>query len=163
MRYLILFFCSFLCFSSYATNIKIGFIDTNHVITNLTKYKSSIDLISKDFEPKKQELLDLYNHIELLRSKINVSKESKSNELIEAELSKLLKLEQSFKKETEFWQSSMNKQKIELLKEIELIVNQTINEYASRENYDLILYDNVAFVSDKVDISKEIIAEIEKL
>jgi Skp family chaperone for outer membrane proteins len=33
----------------------------------------------------------------------------------------------------------------------------------SRENYDLILYDNVAFVSDKVDISKEIIAEIEKL
>ena len=163
MRYLILFFCSFLCFSSYATNIKIGFIDTNHVITNLTKYKSSIDLISKDFEPKKQELLDLYNHIELLRSKINLAKESDSNELIEAELSKLLKLEQSFKKETEFWQSSMNKQKIELLKEIELIVNQTINEYASRENYDLILYDNVAFVSDKVDISKEIIAEIEKL
>ena len=163
MRYLILFFCSFLCFSSYATNIKIGFIDTNHVITNLTKYKSSIDLISKDFEPKKQELLDLYNHIELLRSKINLSKESNSNELIEAELSKLLKLEQSFKKETEFWQSSMNKQKIELLKEIELIVNQTIDEYATRENYDLILYDNVAFVSDKVDISKEIIAEIEKL
>ena len=163
MRYLILFFCSFLCFSSYATNIKIGFIDTNHVITNLTKYKSSIDLISTDFEPKKQKLLDLYNHIELLRSKINLSKESNSNELIEAELSKLLKLEQNFKKETEFWQSSMNKQKIELLKEIELIVNQTINEYASRENYDLILYDNVAFVSDKVDISKEIIAEIEKL
>ena len=163
MRYLILFFCSFLCFSSYATNIKIGFIDTNHVITNLTKYKSSIDLISTDFEPKKQELLDLYNHIELLRSKINLSKESNSNELIEAELSKLLKLEQSFKKETEFWQTSMNKRKIELLKEIELIVNQTINEYAIRENYDLILYDNVAFVSDKVDISKEIIAEIEKL
>jgi len=163
MRYLILFFCSFLCFSSYATNIKIGFIDTNHVITNLTKYKSSIDLISTDFEPKKQELLDLHNHIELLRLKINLSKESKSNELIEAELSKLLKLEQSFKKETEFWQSSMNKQKIELLKEIELIVNQTINEYAIKENYDLILYDNVAFVSDKVDISKEIIAEIEKL
>ena len=119
--------------------------------------------MSTDFEPKKQELLDLYNHIELLRSKINLSKESNSNELIEAELSKLLKLEQSFKKETEFWQTSMNKRKIELLKEIELIVNQTINEYASRENYDLILYDNVAFVSDKVDISKEIIAEIEKL
>ena len=163
MRYLVLFFCSFFCFSSYATNIKIGFIDTNHVITSLTKYKSSIDLISTDFEPKKQELLDLYNHIELLRSKINLAKESDSNELIEAELSKLLKLEQSFKKETEFWQSSMNKQKIELLKEIELIVNQTIDEYATRENYDLILYDNVAFVSDKVDISKEIIDEIEKL
>ena len=80
MRYLVLFFCSFFCFSSYATNIKIGFIDTNHVITSLTKYKSSIDLISTDFEPKKQELLDLYNHIELLRSKINLAKKSNTNE-----------------------------------------------------------------------------------
>ena len=57
----------------------------------------------------------------------------------------------------------MNSKKIDLLKEIEILVNQTINEYAKRENYDLILYENIAFVSDKVDISKEIIAEIEKL
>ena len=163
MRYLILFICSLFCFSSYATNIKIGFIDTNHVITSLTKYKSSVELISTEFEPKKQELLDLHNHIELLRSKINLIQQSDSNLIIEAELSKLLKLEKSFKQETEFWQTSMNNQKIELLKEIELIVNQTINEYAIREKYDLILYENIAFVSDKVDISKEIIAEIEKL
>ena len=53
--------------------------------------------------------------------------------------------------------------KNDLLKEIEIIVNQTINEYANRENYDLILYENIAFASDKVDISEEIIAEIEKL
>ena len=37
------------------------------------------------------------------------------------------------------------------------------DRYAKRENYDLILYENIAFASDKVDISKEIIAEIEKL
>ena len=50
-----------------------------------------------------------------------------------------------------------------LLKEIELIVNQVVNEYALRENFDLILYENIAFVSDEVDITDEIIAEIEKL
>ena len=50
-----------------------------------------------------------------------------------------------------------------MLKEIELIVNQKINEYAVRENFDLILFENVAFVSDAVDITDEIIAEIEKL
>ena len=52
---------------------------------------------------------------------------------------------------------------IDLLKEIELIINQTINEYAIRENYDLILYENIAFVSEKVNITQEIINEIEKL
>ena len=69
----------------------------------------------------------------------------------------------SFKQETEFWQKTINNQKIALLNEIELLVNQAIIEYATRENYDLILYENIAFVTDEVDISKEIIAEIEKL
>ena len=158
----ILFFC-LLSFSTNAENIKIGFIDTNQVVTSLSQYKASIDEISSEFEPKKQELLDLYNHIELVRTKFDEILKSDSNKSIEDELAKLSNLEQSFSKETEFWQNTMNNKKIDLLKEIEILVNQTINEYAKRENYDLILYENVAFVSDKVDISKEIIAEIEKL
>ena len=157
----IMFFC-LLSFSTNAENIKIGFIDTNQVVTSLSLYKVSLDEISSEFEPKKQELLDLYNHIELLRTKINEIQKSDSNKSIEDELAKLSNLEQSFREETEFWQNTMNNKKIDLLKEIEILVNQTINEYAKRENYDLILYENIAFVSDKVDISKEIIAEIEK-
>ena len=163
MKALAIVIFSLLCLSSYAENIKIGFIDTNQVVTSLSQYKTSIDQISSEFEPKKQELLDLYNHIELVRTKIDEILKSDSNKSIEDELAKLSNLEQSFRKETEFWQNTMNNKKIDLLKEIEILVNQTINEYAKRENYDLILYENIAFVSDKVDISKEIIAEIEKL
>ena len=163
MKALAIFFLSLLCISSYANNIKIGFIDTNQVVTSLSQYKLSIDKISSEFEPKKKELLDLYNHIELVRTKIDVILKSDSSKSIQDELTKLSTLEKSFKQETEFWQENMNNKKIVLLKEIEILVNQTINEYAKRENYDLILYENIAFVSDKVDISKEIIAEIEKL
>ena len=158
----ILFFC-LLSFSTNAENIKIGFIDTNKVVTSLSQYKTSIDQISSEFEPKKQELLDLYNHIELVKTNIDEILKSDSNKSIEDELIKLSNLEQSFREETEFWQNTMNNKKIDLLEEIEILVNQTINEYAKRENYDLILYENIAFVSDKVDISEEIIAEIEKL
>ena len=163
MKALAIFFLSLLCISSYANNIKIGFIDTNQVVTSLSQYKLSIDKISSEFEPKKQELLDLYNHIELVRTKIDEILKSDSSKSIQDELAKLSTLEQSFKQETEFWQENMNNKKIVLLKEIEILVNQTINEYAKRENYDLILYENIAFASDNVDISEEIIAEIEKL
>ena len=84
----ILFFC-FLCLSTNAENIKIGFIDTNQVVTSLSQYKTSIDQISSEFEPKKQELLDLYNHIELVRTKIDEILKSDSNKSIEDELAKL--------------------------------------------------------------------------
>ena len=163
MRAFAILVCCFLCFSSNASNIKIGFIDTNQVVTSLSKYKKSIDSISREFEPKRQELLDLFDHIELYRSKIDLIKKSNTGETIKSELEKLLNLEKSFELETESWQKTMNNKKIDLLKEIELIVNKTINEYAIRENYDLILYENIAFVSDEVNITQEIIDEIEKL
>ena len=163
MRLITFSFICFFCLASNANNIKIGFIDTNLVVTSLTEYKSRIDDISSEFEPKKQELLDLYNHIELFRTKIDEILKSDSNKSIDVELAKLSNLEQSFREETEFWQKNMNNKKIDLLKEIEILVNQTINEYAKRENFDLILYENIAFASNKVDISEEIIAEIEKL
>ena len=162
MRILLsLIFC-LICIPSYAANFKIGFIDTNTVVTSLTQYKESIDSISREFEPKKQELLDLFNHIELLRANIESTKNTSSSKSLNEELTKLKKLELSFKEETEFWQKTMNNKKLILLNNIEMIVNQAINEYAIQEKYDLILYENVAFASDKVNITEEIIKKIEK-
>ena len=162
MRALVFFFFCLVNLSSNASTIKIGFIDTNQVVTSLTLYKQSIDLISREFEPKKQELLDLFNHIELLRSKIDTINQTSNIESIEAELLKLSNLEKSFQQETEFWQKTMDNKKIKLLNEIEMIINQAINEYATQEQFDLILYENVAFSSEKVNITDKIIELIEK-
>ena len=147
MRSILLLLILCISLSSNAKDIKIGFIDTNQVVTSLTQYKQSIELISSEFEPKKQELLDLFNYIELVRSKIDTIKKSNSNESIQIELTKLSNLEQSFKEETEFWQNTMNNRKIDLLKEIELVVNQTISEYATKENFDLNLFKQNSIIS----------------
>ena len=162
MRAITFFLLGLACLSSNATNIKIGFIDTNKVVTSLTLYQKSIDSISREFEPKKKEFLDLFNHIELVRSNIQLLKESNSSKSLNEELSSLANLELSFKEETEHWQQKMNNKKLILLNDIEMIVNQAIKEYATHEQYDLILYENVAFVSDKVNITEEIIKKIEK-
>ena len=162
MRVLLFLIFCLVSIPSYAANIKIGFIDTNIVVTSLSHYKDSVDSISREFEPKKQELLDLFNHIELLRANIESTKNTSSSKSLNEELKNLAKLELNFKEETEFWQKTMNNKKLILLNNIEMIVNQAINEYATQEEYDLILYENVAFVSDKVNITEEIIKKIEK-
>ena len=162
MRVLVLFFLSALCLTANAQSLKIGFIDTEQVIINLTQYKNSVDRLSREFEPKKQELLDLFNHIELIRANIEFNKKTSTLDSDEIELAKLKDLEESFEKETEFWQKSMNINKINLLNKIENIINSSINDYAIEEGYDLILYKDVAFVSDKVNITQQIIEKIEK-
>jgi outer membrane protein len=163
MRVLVLLFLSALCLAANAQSLKIGFIDTEQVIASLTQYENSVKALSSEFEPKKQELLDLFKHIELLRENIELNKKTSNSDSDGIELVKLKNLEESFEKETEFWQKSMNSKKINLLNKIESLINTSINEYAVEEGYDLILYKDVVFVSDKVNITQQIIEKIEKL
>ena len=163
MRILAISCLALLSLSAYAETIKIGYIDTEQVVNNLPQYKQSVEAISNEFEPKKQELLDLFNHIELLRVKINTINNSENKENLQIELSKLTSLEETFRQETEFWQEEMNNKKIELLQKIEQLINNTINKIAISENYDLILYENAAFVSDEVNITYKVIERIKKL
>ena len=162
MRVLALFFLSALCLTANAQSLKIGFIDTEQVIASLTQYENSVKALSSEFEPKKQELLDLFKHIELLRENIELNKKTSNSDSDGIELVKLKNLEESFEKETEFWQKSMNSNKVNLLNKIENLINISINDYAIEEGYDLILYKDVAFVSDKVNITQQIIEKIEK-
>ena len=96
MRILLLPFLVLFSLSLYAENIKIGYIDTENVVNNLPKYQKSVENLSKTFEPKKQELLALFDHIELLRIKIISIKDSPKQENLQLELSKLARLEDSF-------------------------------------------------------------------
>ena len=152
-----------LSITASAETIKIGYIDTEKIVNNLPQYQQRVLEISKEFEPKKQELLDLFNHIELLREKIDTINKSEKKENLQIKLSELASLEESFKQETEFWQEAVNNNKIELLQQIELLINDTIKSLAISEGYDLILYENAAFVSDEVNITYKIIERIEKL
>ena len=77
------------------------------------------------------------------------------------ELKKIVELELSFTEETEFWQTTINQRQVDLLKNIEIIINNAIKEFALEENFDLILYENAAFVSSNIDISDKIISKIE--
>jgi outer membrane protein len=157
MRVFTLFLFVFFVSPINAETTKIGYIDTEMVVNNLTQYKLGRANITKEFESKKQELLDLFNHIELIRANAsNLDKEPN-----EDELKKIVELELSFTEETEFWQTTINQRQVDLLKNIEIIINNAIKEFALEENFDLILYENAAFVSSNIDISDRIISKIE--
>jgi len=162
MKFLAICILALSAISVSAETIKIGYIDTEKIVSNISQYQQSINELTEEFEPKKQELLDLFNHIELLRIQINSINNSENKENIQIKLAKLANLEESFRQETEFWQKTMNNKKIELLQKIELLINSTINDLAISENYDLILYENAAFVSDEINITNKVIERIQK-
>ena len=163
MKVTTLFFLTLLITSVNANSIKIGYIDVEEVINSLSQYQEENKTLIQQFEPKKQELLELFKHIELLKENLNNFDRSFDNDIYEKELVKIRDLEISFQAETELWQQQLNQKKLQSLQRIEVIINQAIEEFAIAENYDLILYQNAAFATDEVNISKKIISKIEGL
>ena len=161
MRVVVLFLLALLVTSTNAQSIKIGYINVEEVINSLSQYQHDNDSLIQQFEPKKQQLLDLFKHIELLKENLNNLDRSLNNETYQEELNKIKELEVSFQLETELWQQQLNQKKIESLQKIETMINLAIEEFATSEKYDLILYQNAAFVSDQVNITNQIISEIE--
>ena len=163
MRYLALFFFTILITPINAHSIKIGYINVEKVINNLSQYQQENNALIQQFEPKKQQLLDLFKHIELLKKNLNNVEANVSNETYQKELEKIRELEISFQTDTELWQQQLNQEKRESLQKIETMINLVIEKFATSENYDLILYQNAAFVSDQVNITNQIISKIEEL
>ncbi len=163
MRFLALFFFTILITPINAHSIKIGYIDVEKVINNLSQYQQENNVLIQQFEPKKQQLLDLFKHIELLKNNLNNVETNVSNETYQKELEKIRELEISFQTDTELWQQQLNQKKRESLQKIETMINLVIEKFATSENYDLIIYQNAAFVSDQVNITNQIISKIEEL
>ena len=161
MRVIALLLLTLLVIPINAQSIKIGYIDVEEVINSLPQYQHDNDSLIQQFEPKKQQLLDLFKHIELLKKNLNNVDRSINNENYQKELDNIRELEASFQKETELWQQQLNQKKYESLQKIETMINLTIEEFAISENYDLILYQNAAFASDQVNITNQIISKIE--
>ena len=163
MRVAVLFLLALLVTSTNAQSIKIGYINVEEVINSLSQYQHDNDSLIQQFEPKKQQLLDLFKHIELLKENLNNVDKSINNENYQKELDNIRELEASFQKETELWQQQLNQKKYESLQKIEAMINKAIEEFAISENYDLIIYQNAVFASDQVNISNQIISKIEGL
>ena len=161
MRFLALLFFTILATSINAHSIKIGYIEVEKVVNNLSQYQQENNALIQQFEPKKQQLLDLFNHIELLKKNLDNNAVTFSNETYQKDLDKIRELEISFQTDTELWQQQLNQKKYESLQKIEAMINRAIEEFAISENYDLILYQNAAFASDQVNISNQIISKIE--
>ena len=152
MKFRILFLISLLFSTASAESIKVGYIDIDRVIESLSVYDEANNLLIKEFEPKKNQLVNLLDYVSLWKENLETNND---------EIKKIQELEYDFQNESELWQRKLNESQFSLLQEIELIINIAIEDFAVSNSYDLILYQNGAYVGKKVDISDKIISKIE--
>jgi len=136
-----------------AESPKIGYINIDHVVSSSPQFIQANQSVVKEFKPQEEQLLLLSQKIQLLADDFNKNSKALTQSERKSEIKKIATLERQLKQ-----QASSLKNQLKLKNELELgkiqdLINEVIKETAESQGFDLILYQEVAFASKKVNIT----------
>jgi outer membrane protein len=153
-----LFFLSLVSNSLYA-DTKIGVVKLDILFKEIPIYKESQNNLKKEFKPKADELKKIENswnklNDDYLKNERTMSKNDRKDKIKE-----INETEQNFRSKQQKLQQELQAKQNSELQRIRIIVEKAINEYAEKNDYDLILRADgtTLFAKKYVDITQDII------
>ncbi len=149
--------------STYAYASKVGYVNVESLLITLPQVKQASIDIKKEFSPRENELIKLSNELKEKIKNFNINKVTMAEDKAKEEVEKLVKLENSLKNTATKLQTDIENKNIKILAVIQDLINDAINEIAIEGNYDVILYQKIAFVSDKTNITELVSKKLNKI
>jgi len=151
----ILFILSILLLNtlSQAKTLKIGYINVDHLVTSSAQFIQANQIVIKEFQPQQDELITLANKINSLVKEFKQDKDTLSQLEIKSEIKKITNLEQQLKRQASSLKKQLALRNTQELSKIQDLINQTIKAIAIEKKFDLILYQEVAYVSKELNIT----------
>ena len=163
MKYLLLSLMALISISVQANNAKIGYINIDQVVNASPQFASASQKLIKTFKPQEKKLVKLNQDLQTLVDKFNNKKEGLSKENINSLIAEIKSLEQRVKSQALLLQKQLKQANEQELEKIQTLINLVIKEVAKKQAFDLILYQEVAFASNKVNITQVISNKLKEL
>ncbi len=138
----------------YAQSVKIGYINIDYVVISSPQFSQANDKVIRKFKPQENNLLLLNNNIRALASKFNKNKDSFSQSEIKTKIKKIVSLEKKLKQQALVLKKQLVLENKQALGKIQNLINKVIRKIAEEQNFDLILYQKVAYASKKINITE---------
>lgn len=158
---ILLLACSVLSFSAYA-ELKAAFINSAEILQKAPQAMQAVEALKTEFQDREIALRSLSQDIqsqeENLKKDGAIMSADQKKKIEDGIIEKKRKLRfdaQSLKEDVDL----RRKQEIQKLRES---ISAVINSYATKNGYDLIFTEGVAFAADKVNITQEILKELSK-
>ena len=158
--FLVVFTC-FIANLAYA-EVKIGFVQVDQILKNAPQTAASNKKLEKEFKKRTDALKQAIKTIQ--QEEKDFAKNSLT--LSDTEKEKISrKLQQGkidAKRDERELREDIDIRRREEINELQTKVNKTIEEIAKDQNFDLIMYQGVAYASPKIDITDQIIKALGK-
>jgi outer membrane protein len=139
--------------SLQAQSLKIGYINIDHLVSSSPQFIQANQVVIKAFQPQEKQLLALSKRIQLSADAFNKNSKTLTQSERKTEIKKIANLERQLKQQARSLKKQLNLKNKQELNKIQDLINRVIKQVAKDQNFDLILYQEVAYASKKINIT----------
>ena len=136
-----------------AQPLKIGYINIDHLVSSSPQFIQANQVVIKAFQPQERQLLALSKQIQLSADTFNKNSKTLTQVERKIEIKKIANLEYQLKQQAQTLKKQLKLKNEQELSKIQDLINRVIKQVAEDQNFDLILYQEVAYVSKKINIT----------
>ncbi len=146
-----------------AEGAKVGVVNVNMLIEQAPQAQAASQRLEKEFAPQQAQLQQMIKKLEKLQSEYQKNSLTLSAEQKLAKEREITLLTREVQRRRADIQELVNLRRNEELAKLQALINQAIRQIGKQEQYDLILYDGIAFSSERIDLTQKILAYLKKL
>ena len=136
-----------------AQPLKIGYINIDHLVSSSPQFIQANQTVIKEFQLQERQLLALSKQVQLSADTFNKNSKTLTQSERKTEIKKIANLERQLKQQARALKKQLNLKNEQELSKIQDLINRVIKQVAEDQNFDLILYQEVAYVSKKINIT----------
>jgi outer membrane protein len=154
---IILMSLTLLSFTSVAEELKIGIVDVNKILKEAPQTLSANKKLEKEFNSRTEKLKQKVKELQADEKKYQKESLTMSDEQRDKAEKNLQQRRIDIQRNERELREDMDLRRREEIGDLQEQINITIDKIATGEKYDLILYNGIAYASDKVDLSNQVL------
>lgn len=145
-----------------AAELKVGYVDAKKVLEQAPQAKEMLSKLEKEFEPRKEEVISSQDKLQRLEDKLTTDGDVMSKSERDKIEHEVISLRRDLKRSQDDFREDLNIRRNEELGKLQTLVNQAIDAIGGDGNYDLILYDGIAFANPRLDLTDKVLEWLSK-
>ena len=152
-----------LIFSGLAqAEIKSAFINPSAILEQAPQAKSASKVLADEFKGRENALKELAKKIQDAEKRYQTDSAIMTSELKKKAEDEIIQDKRKFQFDQQSMREDVQKRRRQLIQELQTSISVVIKQYGKDNGYDFIFTEGVAYASDKVDITDEILKLLQK-
>lgn len=143
--------------------IKLGVVNVALLLEKAPQAQAASKKLEQEFSPQQQTLQKMAKELNQKQAQYAKNKLVMSEAQKQAKERELALLSREVQRKQNDIQEMLNLRRNEELAQIQKLVNQAIKAIGAQEQYDLILYEGIAYTNNRLDVTPKVLAYLEKL